>query len=227
MKLSLKPILCGLLMSAFFSADFVVKEGIAEIPTAMERVKQSISELKTYVTENTGKVPAAQLEQELEDRVKPIFDFREMAKRSLGASWGKLTEPQQKEFVELFSSLLSNSYLTKIRDGMQRGEFVFGDEKRKDALAIVSTKVLLDGEKIAIDYRLFLQHEQWRVYDVVIENVGLVGNYREEFAGLMRKGGFEALMENLRAKAAKQKSAEHVQSFIAHPSSKSQLALIE
>ena len=188
---------------------FVAISHSANAESPKLQVKQVIEDLKTIVKENTGKISEEEIDKKLEAKVKPMFDFDEMARRSLGVSWNKITVEEQKEFVPLFSELLSRTYLAKIREGVRDSEVIFGKEKLNDNLAIVETNVTMKGEKLAVVYRVYRKEDgKWLVYDVVIENVGIVSNYRDEFAGLMRKGGFAAVMERLRSKEISTKSAQ-------------------
>lgn len=170
------------------------------------QIKSVISNLKTFVNVNTGVMSDSQIDSELRDKVKPLFDFDEMAKRSLGMSWNDISEDQRKEFVNLFSALLSRTYLAKIREGLRDSEISFGEERVKGNVAIVDTTALHKGSKIQLSYRAYKKNNSWLVYDVVIENVGIVSNYRDEFSSMMRKGGFVSIMEQLRMKDADQKA---------------------
>jgi len=156
---------------------------------------------------------------ELRKIIDPRFDFQEMARRSLGANWKELTTAQQEEFVSLFSELLAKTYLSRIevvQPGMVK---VLGEEMLESAplsgdtssdstsatassssKAIVRTTVNNKGEEFPIDYKVMLRNDSWRVYDVVIENIGLVANYRSEFAGIIRKEKVDGLMSRLREK---------------------------
>ena len=153
---------------------------------------------------------------ELRKIIDPRFDFQEMARRSLGANWKELTTAQQDEFVSLFSELLAKTYLSRIevvQPGMVK---VLGEEMLEPASpsteatseapslttskAIVRTTVNNKGEEFPIDYKVMLRNDSWRVYDVIIENIGLVANYRSEFAGIIRKEKVDGLMIRLREK---------------------------
>ena len=146
--------------------------------------------------ENTAKRRA-----ELRQVINPRFDFAEMAKRSLGAEWRNCTGDQQKDFVDVFSGLLSKTYLSRI-ETVKPGMVTIDSEKLEGSKALVRTTVTHKGDQFPIEYKLLNQEGTWRVYDVVIENIGLVANYRNEFAGIIRKEKFEGLMQRLREKSA-------------------------
>jgi phospholipid transport system substrate-binding protein len=146
--------------------------------------------------ENTTKRRA-----ELRQVINPRFDFAEMAKRSLGAEWRNCTPEQQKDFVDVFSGLLSRTYLSRI-ETVKPGMVTIDSEKLDGIKAVVRTTVNHKGDQFPIEYKLLNEEGTWRVYDVVIENIGLVANYRNEFAGIIRKEKFEGLMQRLREKSA-------------------------
>jgi phospholipid transport system substrate-binding protein len=132
------------------------------------------------------------------------FDFGEMAKRSMGTFWQKLSEPEQKEFEVAFSSLLEKSYITKIEKYSDE-KVVFGEEKPKgNKYFSVRTEIRSSSSRsIPVEYSLHDVMGQWMVYDVNIEGVSLVTNYRSQFGDVIRKEGFRGLMAKLDEKLKK------------------------
>jgi phospholipid transport system substrate-binding protein len=128
-----------------------------------------------------------------------------MAKSSLGANWSKATPQEQSEFVELFTELLAQSYLKKIRENIEVSEITFQEPVARDATVVVKSTVSSKGDEFPIDYRMRLTEGRWRVYDVVVENVGLISNYRNEFTTIVRKEQMSGLLLRLREKLAKTK----------------------
>ena len=129
------------------------------------------------------------------------FDYTAMAQRSLGNRWVDLNG-KEKEFVAVFTNFLENSYMTTL--GSYRGEKVVYDRDRIEGdAAEVDTRVIGgEGSPIKIDYKLHLMGEQWMVYDAVIDDVSVVGNYRSQFARILRTSSLEELLQTLRAKVA-------------------------
>jgi phospholipid transport system substrate-binding protein len=129
-----------------------------------------------------------------------IFDFNETAKRSLGRHWAVRTPAEQTEFVQLFSDLLERSYLSKIE--------VYGGEKIQflsDAVdsdqAKVQTKIVTkQGSEIPIEYRMQNKTGKWLVYDVIIEGVSLVSNYRTQFNKIIQTSSFQELVKKMKSK---------------------------
>ena len=124
-----------------------------------------------------------------------------MSKRTLGRDWRKLKPEQQKEFVELFDKLLQGVYADRLLAYTDQ-KIVFEKEKmlKKGRAEVESYIVLSDGRRIPIFYRLTDKSGQWRVYDLVIEGVSLVKNYRTQFKEIVSKQGPDKLLEILRNK---------------------------
>jgi phospholipid transport system substrate-binding protein len=129
-----------------------------------------------------------------------IFDFNEIARRSLGRYWQPLTEPQRTEFVALFGDLLERSYISKIE--LYGGEkIVYSGERVEADLATVSTKIMTkNGTEVPVDYRLFKRGDRWMIYDVSVEGISLVSNYRTQFNKIIQTNGYNGLVEKMRTK---------------------------
>src|SRR5262249_58879018 len=129
-----------------------------------------------------------------------IFDFRERARRSLARHWQPLTDKQRVEFVSLFSDLLERSYISKIE--LYGGEKItYASERIDGDSATVATRIITkNGTEVPIDYRLLKKGERWLVYDVNIEGVSLVSNYRTQFNKIIQTGSYNALLQKLRNK---------------------------
>jgi len=131
-----------------------------------------------------------------------FFAFDETAKRSLGRHWQARTPAEQREFVQVFSDLLERSYLVKIElyggEKIQYvGETIDGDQ------ATVKTKIFTKQEsEIPVDYRMMKRGDKWLVYDVVIEGVSLISNYRTQFNKIIQTASYEELVRKIKAKDA-------------------------
>jgi phospholipid transport system substrate-binding protein len=140
--------------------------------------------------------------QKLEKVIAERFDYDEMAKRSLGAQWGKLDEAQRKEFVDLFKAMLSRTYAGKIES--YHGEPIqYLNERLKDEYAEVKTKVMHGKAPVPLDYRLMNKSGEWRVYDVVIDGISLVNNYRGQFTKIIHAESYDGLVNRLKQKSDK------------------------
>jgi phospholipid transport system substrate-binding protein len=129
------------------------------------------------------------------------FDFAAMAQKSLGNRWNDL-KGNEKEYVSAFTDFVENSYMSTL--GSYRGEKIVYDRDRANgASAEVDTRVVGgQGDPIKIDYKLLLTGEQWMVYDAVVDDVSIVGNYRSQFARILKTASLEELIQNLRAKSS-------------------------
>ncbi len=128
------------------------------------------------------------------------FDFAEMAKRSLGAEWRRLKPAQQQEFVELFTDLLRDAYVADI-ESYNGEKVIYTRETQEERFATVDTILKsLNGTEYSIEYRLHLIAKEWKVYDVVIENVSIVNNYRAQFARVINRSAFDGLVRALKEK---------------------------
>ena len=137
---------------------------------------------------------------ELRKAIFPRFDFEEMSKRSLGSEWRRRTPAEQKEFVRLFTELLKDSYVDSI-ESYHGDKVLYRGESKDNGYAEVNTAVLnKGGEEFAIDYRLNIEGREWKVYDVIIENVSVVNNYRSQFSRILGRSSFADLLQIIRAK---------------------------
>ena len=129
-----------------------------------------------------------------------IFDFAEIAKRSLAQHWQPLSEAQRNEFVGLFADLLERSYISKIET--YGGEKIQYTAERMDGdFATVSTKIVTkNGTEVPVDYRMVKRADHWLVYDVSIEGVSLVSSYRTQFNKIIQTSSYGELVTKLRTK---------------------------
>jgi len=171
---------------------------------ATEAMKHTIDEVLTTIQDKELKQPgrAEERRQRLEQIVGARFDYQEMSRRSLGAPWNTLSDKDKQEFVGLFQTLLTNSYADKIES--YSGEGVkYINERTENDYAEVRTKVLTGKVEIPLDYRLLNKGGNWRVYDVVVDGVSLVNNYRGQFSKILRSSTYADLVDQLRKKSDK------------------------
>jgi phospholipid transport system substrate-binding protein len=128
------------------------------------------------------------------------FDLREMTRRTLGPHWQGLTDAERAEFVTLFGDLLDRAYFTRIAAYNGEKITVLGDSIDGD-LATVRTRIVTQqGTEVPVDYRMLHRGDRWVVYDVSIEGVSLVANYRAQFNRIIQTSSYQALVDKLRAK---------------------------
>ena len=140
----------------------------------------------------------------MKTQIGAVFDFKELSRRTLGRTWKKLSPEQRTEFVELFTQVLQGVYADLLMTYTDQ-KVIFGDEKmlKKGRAEVESYLVTSDGRKIPIFYRLTDKTGSWRVYDVIIEGVSLVKNYRTQFKEILANNPPEKLLEILRGKVDK------------------------
>ena len=189
----------GLGLAALFvlvsAQDAVAGAATDQLKGAIDRV---VATLDSPALKGDGKV----LERRTAVRkiANEIFDFNEIARRSLGRYWQPLTEPQRTEFVFLFGDLLERSYISKIE--LYGGEkIVYSGERVEADLATVSTRIMTkNGTEVPVDYRLFKRADRWMIYDVSVEGISLVSNYRTQFNKIIQTNGYNGLVEKMRTK---------------------------
>jgi phospholipid transport system substrate-binding protein len=148
-----------------------------------------------------GEARAAERHRAVRQIADEIFDFEEISRRAMAQHWRSLTEAQRKEFVGLFSDLLERAYMSKIE--LYRGEQIqYPAERIEGDFAIVSTRLITKkGTEVPIDYRMLKRGDRWRIYDVSIEGVSLVANYRTQFNNVIRTSSYDELLRKLRSRA--------------------------
>jgi phospholipid transport system substrate-binding protein len=173
-------------------------------PTAQIRnaIEQGIAVVKN--PDLAGKGMQAERRARLREAVAPSFDFREMAKRSLGIYWKDRSPSEREEFTRLYQDLLENSYAGKI-ESYQGEKIVYGKETVDPPYAVVRTEIVtMSGHEIPVNYMLLLEGNRWRIYDVMIEGISLVNNYRAQFGSILQKSSFQELMRKLKATIGRQ-----------------------
>lgn len=169
------------------------------------QVKETVDSVMKILNNKDLKKPEKQGERrsKIRETVEKRFDFEEMAKRSLALHWKNRTPQEQKEFVSLFSDLLEDTYIKKI-ERYEDEKVDYTDEKTDGSYATVRTKIITTKEiEIPVDYKIFQKGQKWEVYDIVIEGVSLVNNYRTQFNQIIRSGSYEDLLNKLKKKALK------------------------
>ncbi|HXJ83515.1 MAG TPA: ABC transporter substrate-binding protein [Candidatus Methylomirabilis sp.] len=149
-----------------------------------------------------GESKTAERRQVLRGITDEIFDWTEMAKRSLGRHWAARTPAEQQEFVALFRELLERAYAAKIE--RYAGEpIAYVSEVVDGEVTTVRTRITTrQNQEVPIDYRMFREGDRWRVYDVLIENISLVNNYRTQFDGIIKTSSYEELVKRLKARTS-------------------------
>lgn len=174
----------------------------AGVPT--DQIRATIDQVLEILNNPELKSKSAKEERRsrLRQVIYPRFDFAEMARRSLGSTWQRISRGEQQEFLNLFTQLLEESYVSNI-DSYSGEKILYGREIADQDFAEVDTKIITNrGEEFAINYKLHELNGDWKVYDVVIENVSIVNNYRSQFSRLLGKYSFAELLDRIRDQLA-------------------------
>ena len=176
--------------------------GAAAAGIATDHLKGAIDRvIKTLEDPNLkGETKSAERRLAVRKIANDIFDWGEIARRSLARHWQPLSEQQRTEFVGLFSELLERSYISKIE--LYGGEKVLYTNERLDGdYGTVATKIITkNGTEVPVDYKMFKRGERWLVYDVNIEGVSLVSNYRTQFNKIIQTASYNELVNKLKTK---------------------------
>jgi phospholipid transport system substrate-binding protein len=179
----------------------------AGVPT--DQVRQTADRVLSVLQDSRLKSPDKQQERRAQIRqiIANRFDFAEMAKRSLGSNWQKLNNDDRREFVELFTELLEKSYADQI-ESYNGEKIVYGRENVSQDQADVNTKIVTKkGEEVAVNYKLRSEGGDWKVYDVVIEDISIVNNFRSQFNRILANATFPELLKKLQTKSMEIKPA--------------------
>jgi phospholipid transport system substrate-binding protein len=158
-----------------------------------EAVNRGVEILKTSSVSDPKQ--RGQVIDQLRQIVYPLFDFNEMAMRSLGAHWRGLNPEQRREFVSTFTALLEKTYADQI-DLYNGQQVLFTGENVDGEYAQVDSRIMdKDNKSYSVTYRLRRSDGRWRIYDVVAENISVVNNYRSQFNRVLGKSSFEELLK--------------------------------
>ena len=189
------------LLSVAFAIVLLMQPTVATAGAPADQVRKTVDQLLTIL--NDPQLKGERKKDERREKLRRViyqrFDFAEMARRSLGPHWRRLSPEQQKEFIKLFTGLLEEAYLDKIESyNVERVQFI--KERVDGNYAEVDTKIIGRGQEFLVDYRLHNVNGDWRVYDVIIEYVSLVNNYRAQFNRILASSSFDELLERMKEK---------------------------
>ena len=177
---------------------------IADAGVATDQIKSTVD--KAIIVLKDPRLKPSAKTKERREQLKQIlyarFDFTEMARRALGANWRRRTPQEQEEFVRLFTDILERAY-ADIIEGYTDEKIIYFNERVDGTYADVGSKILTSkGEEYSIYYKAHLVSNEWKVYDVVAENISLVNNFRSQFNRVIANSSYEELIRRLRDKAA-------------------------
>ncbi|MGA2939084.1 MAG: ABC transporter substrate-binding protein [Syntrophobacteraceae bacterium] len=165
----------------------------AVVKTGTDKVLQLLKQYPENTQVRREKIRAA---------VNEYFDFEEIARRALGRPWKEQPPEKQQEFTRYFSQLLFNTYIGRV-EKYTNPKITYNQKRREGDYAVIEALVVAgQSGTITIDYYLRLEDGDWKVYDVVIEGMGLVINYRDQFNAILSRSSFDDLLRQLKEKIA-------------------------
>lgn len=182
---------------AFTATSFAASSPTDDVRTSVDAV---LAILKNTQLDNEDK------RAQITSIVKERFDFRAMSQRTLATNWKNTTDEEKDKFVALFAQLIESSYVGKL-ESYNDERVDYPGEKVKGRKAVVETVIISASADIPVDYRLYHKDGQWLVYDVIIEGVSLISNYRSSYQEIMKKEGFDGLLAKMQAKIDELSSA--------------------
>lgn len=190
------------ILAGLFAAALMLSAGTAVAGEPTEQVRQTVDKVLGILQDKALKGPAKAKERRttLRKVIDERFDFEEMARRSLALHWKKRTPEEQKEFVELYSDLLERAYINKIEQYTDEKVTYTGEAQEGNRAAVRTVIITKKNVEIPIEYRLHRTGAGWKAYDVIIEGVSLVNNYRKQFNSIISSKSYEELLRRLRSK---------------------------
>jgi phospholipid transport system substrate-binding protein len=189
----------SLLMIFMLSGAVLAGEPTAAVEASVNQVLDVLKDPKLK-----GEEAKSVKTEKLRVIYKGMFDEMEFSRRTLTRNWKNFTPAERREFVDLFEQVLEKSYLDKILDYSDEKIVFYKESMIAKDKAEVQSKIVTSSKEIPIDYRLILKDGKWKVYDVVVENVSLVQNYRTQFNEILADGTPEQLLKILRKKVKEQ-----------------------
>jgi len=190
----------NLIVALLAAITLTTGQARAGLPT--DQIKATVDKAQLVLRDPRFKLAGKQTErrEQLKQILFSRFNFTEMAKRSLGPNWSRRTPQEQDEFVRLFTEVLERAYAEIIESYIDE-KILYLTEKVDGGYADVASKIVTNkGEEYTISYRAQLLGNEWKVYDVVAENISLVNNYRSQFNRVIAKSSYEELVRRLKDK---------------------------
>jgi len=189
--------------------------GLGLAGPATDQVKGTVDQVLKILTDPTlkGEQKTKERRAQLRKTVLERFDFSEMSKRSMGRNWSERTPEERKDFVRLFTDLLERAYIDRV-DGYTGEQILYLEETVDGNYSEVRTKIMTKrNQEIPIFYRLQKADSSWEVYDIIVEGVSLVNNYRTQFSNIIRKSptpsaGYQELVKKMQAKVEGEEKSE-------------------
>jgi phospholipid transport system substrate-binding protein len=185
---------------SLFVTVLMVTAAWAGAPT--EQLKSQVDQVIKLLEDPALKDKPAERRAQVRKMAEDIFDYPDTSRRALGSHWNARTPQEREEFTRLFGDLLDRAYISKI--DLYQGEKVkwVGETMEGNDALVKTTIVTKSGTEMPVDYRMHLTDGRWRVYDVIIEGVSMVSNYRTQFNKIVQTESYGSLVQKLKARSA-------------------------
>jgi phospholipid transport system substrate-binding protein len=200
----------GVLLSGLL---FVSTPSRAQAGEPQEKVRETVDAVLAVLQDKSmqGEENTEKRRAKMRQAVFQRFGFEEMAQRALGQYWPKRTPAEKKEFITLFGDLLERSYINKIESYTGEQKVLYTKESIDKDYASVRTEIVVKRDaNVEVVYQLLRRDGNWQVYDVVIEGVSLVNNYRTQFNNIISRESYEALVKKLKLKLEQEQVASPI-----------------
>jgi phospholipid transport system substrate-binding protein len=184
-------------MGKALAAWLMVAGAMAATATPLDVVETAVTRVIVAMQEDPGR---EQARAEIRQAAASLFDFEEMARRTLSRHWAARSPEEQAEFVVLFRDLLERSYLGRI-ESWSGEKITYTGEVVDGPYASVRSRIITRRAEIGIEYRLMQRDGRWRVYDVLMDGVSFVSTFRSAFDRIMQQSSWAGLMDKLRKRA--------------------------
>ena len=166
-----------------------------------DQLKASVEQVLKVLEDAALKADPAKRRVAIREVASKTFDFNEAAKRSLGRHWQNLSEADRQEFTGLFTDLLERGYIARIEEYSGEKIVYTGDTGDGDAATVKTRFTTKSGTDIPVDYRMLKKADRWLVYDVSVEGLSLIGNYRGQFNKIIETSSFQDLVKRMKARS--------------------------
>ena len=184
---------------AFTAAQLTTVPWAWSLSSPMETVNEVVN--KSLPVLRDKRTPLPQRRRQLRSLLEQHFDFADMSRIALGYHWKELNVTQRAQFTQLFTAFIENAYLSKIQDYSGQDVKVLGQNSEGDGFARVKTQIVQPGKQpIKVDYLLRDMNGDWKIYDVTVDAISIIANYRNQFNRVINDQGFAKLMADMKVK---------------------------
>jgi len=190
-----------------FGVGLLASLAIGPRAFAAQSAQDFVQSKQAQVTSLLHQAASSQRDKQVSAVLDGMMEYDELAKRSLAAHWGELSETQHREFTEVLRKLVQRNYERNIKNILDYRVDYLGEDPGADSVLVrtrATSKTNVREDPVAIDYKLARIGDEWKVIDIVTEGSSLVNNYKNQFHRIIQKDGYEALIKRMKDKLAKQ-----------------------